>query len=234
MTIVLVFLGLSGAFGAWWLSRQRLASKPWLEQGVIGDAAGMDAASPLPAKVGLGFFLVVAGSLFTLSISAYSMRLQGADWWPLPVPALLWLNTGLLIASSLALEWAKASARRPDMRRVRACLLAGGAFATAFLAGQLLAWRELYADGYSLASNPANSFFYLMTGLHGLHVLGGLVALGRTLIHAQRTTDARKVLLGVELCAIYWHFLLLVWLVLFALLTGWAGDVFEICRQAFS
>lgn len=234
MIIIIVFLAFVGAIAAWWLSSQRLASKPWLEQGVIGDVTGTDASSPLAAKIGLGLFLVVAGSLFTLFISAYSMRLQMADWWPLPVPALLWFNTGLLIVSSLALEWAKASARRADMEHVQAGLLAGGVFAIAFLVGQLLAWRQLIAEGYFLASNPANSFFYLITGLHGLHVLGGLMALARTIVRARRTTDTGKVRLGAELCAIYWHFLLFVWLVLFALLTGWAGDLLAICRQVLT
>jgi cytochrome c oxidase subunit III len=234
MTIIVVFLAIVGAVAAWWLSSQRLASKPWLEQGVIGDTTGADASSPLVAKIGLGLFLVVAGVLFALFISAYSMRLQMADWWPLPVPRVLWVNTGLLIASSLALEWTKAAARRADRERMQAGLLAGGGFAIAFLVGQLLAWRQLSAEGYFLASNPANSFFYLITGLHGLHVLGGLVALARTIVRARRTTDTDKVRLGIELCAIYWHFLLFVWLVLFALLTGWAGDFLAICRQVLT
>ena len=90
--------------------------------------------------------------------------------------------------------------------------------ALAFLAGQLLAWRQLDAAGYFLASNPANSFFYLLTAVHGLHVLGGLVALARAAGKVWRGEDADRVRLSVELCAIYWHFLLFVWLVLFALL----------------
>jgi cytochrome c oxidase subunit 3 len=234
MTIIVVFLGAVGAVAAWWLSSQRLTSKPWLEQGVIDDATGADASSRLVAKTGLGVFLVVAGALFTLFISAYSMRLQMADWWPLPVPRLLWFSTGLLILSCVALEGAKLSARRGEIEQVQAGLLAGGGFVIAFLAGQLLAWRELSAEGYFLASNPANSFFYLITGLHGLHVLGGLVALSRTIIRSRRTTDAGTVRLGVELCATYWNFLLLVWLVLFVLLNGWAGDVLALCSQVLT
>ena len=234
MTIIVVFLAAVGAVAAWWLSSQRLMSKPWLEQGVIGDATGADASSPLVAKVGLGVFLVVVGALFTLFISAYAMRLQMADWWPLPVPGLLWFNTGLLILSCVALEWAKSSARDGRIEPVWAGLLAGGGFVVAFLVGQLLAWRQLNAEGYFLASNPANSFFYLITGLHGLHVLGGLVALGRTILRARRTADPAAVRLGVELCATYWNFLLLVWLVLFALLNGWAGDVLALCSQVLT
>ena len=83
-----------------------------------------------------------------------------------------------------------------------------------------------------LAANPANSFFYLITGLHGLHIVGGLVALGRTTDRAWTPRSrTERLRLSVELCAMYWHFLLFVWLVLFVLLTGWAGDFIDICRQ---
>ena len=110
-------------------------------------------------------------------------------------------------------------------------LCAGGVAAVAFLVGQLLAWQQLSAAGYFVAANPANCFFYLITGVHGLHLLGGLVALGRTTAKVWRGVEMDQVRLSVELCAIYWHFLLLVWLVLFGLLTGWADDFVDICRQ---
>ena len=163
-------------------------------------------------------FLAVVGSLFSLLISAYSMRTEMGEWRPAPVPKLLWLNTGVLILSSGALQWAQVAARRGKTNGVRAGLLVGGAFALVFLAGQLVAWRQLDAAGYYLTANPAAAFFYLITGVHGLHILGGLVALGRTLDKAWQGVAAGAVRLSVELCAMYWHFLLFVWLVLFSLL----------------
>lgn len=219
MAITAAFLAVVAAIVIWWLSHQRLAAKPWLEEGVIGDFPVAGAPRVPPAKIGLGVFLAVAGSLFALFSSAYLMRMHmGTDWRSMPVPPLLWLNTGVLIASSLALHRAQVAARRDDMAGVREALLAGGLLALAFLAGQLLAWRQLDAAGYYLASNPANSFFYLLTAVHGLHVLGGLVALARAVAKVWRGLDVEQVRLSVELCAIYWHFLLFVWLVLFALL----------------
>jgi cytochrome c oxidase subunit 3 len=235
MTIVLAFLAIVIGIAAWWLSTQRIMSKPWLEIGVIDEPPGV---RPPTAKIGLGVFLAVAGVLFALSISAYSMRLQAADWWPLPVPRLLWFNTGLLVLASAALEWTKTQSRHADLNGVRFGLIGAGVLTLAFVVGQLVVWRELVGEGYFLASNPANAFFYLMTGLHGLHVLGGLVALARVTLRAFSADGVRgergKLRLGLELCAIYWHFLLVVWLVLFALIAGWAGDFFEICRQALS
>jgi cytochrome c oxidase subunit 3 len=82
-----------------------------------------------------------------------------------------------------------------------------------------------------VTSNPANSFFYMITAAHGLHLMGGLVALERTTAKVWRGAEMAQVRLSVELCTIYWHFLLLVWLVLLGLLTGWTDDFVDICRR---
>jgi cytochrome c oxidase subunit III len=231
MSAIILFMAGIAAIAGWWLSQQRLTAKPWLEEGVAVDLREDSPSSLPPAKIGLGVFLAVAGSLFALFISAYSMRMNMVDWRALPVPKLLWLNTGLLVLSSAALQWAHVAARRNDMDSVMVGLSAGGASAVTFLVGQLFAWQQLRVAGYFVASNPANSFFYLITAIHGLHLMGGLVALGRTTAKVWRGAEMTQVRLSVELCAIYWHFLLLVWLVLLGLLTGWTEDFVDICRQ---
>ncbi|OAF01394.1 cytochrome-c oxidase [Bradyrhizobium centrolobii] len=234
MSAIILFLAVIAIIAGWWLSQQRLTAKPWLEEGPVGDFPGSDAMTWPAAKIGLGVFLAVASCLFVLFISAYSMRMNVVDWRALPVPRLLWLNTGVLVLSSVALQWSYVAARRDDAEGVMIGLLAGGASAVIFLAGQLLAWQQLNAAGYFVASNPANSFFYLLTAVHGLHLTGGLVALGRTSAKVWRSSKIADVRLSVELCAIYWHFLLLVWLVLLGLLTGWTDDFVNICRQLLS
>lgn len=234
MSIVVLFMVGLAAISGWWLAQQGLMAKPWLEEGLAVDLREQSTSSLPPAKIGLGVFLAVVGSLFALFISAYSMRMTMADWRGLPVPKLLWFNTAVLVLSSVALHAACMAARRNNIDGVIVGLCAGGAAALTFLIGQLMAWRELGAAGYFLASNPANSFFYLMTAVHGLHLAGGLVALGRTTAKVWHGVAATEVRLSVELCAIYWHFLLLVWLVLFGLLTGWAGNFIDICRQLLS
>ncbi len=231
MGIVLLFLAVVGVIAAWWLSKQRLMAKPWLEVGPIGEAPGTG-PPPFPAaKIGLGIFIVVAGALFTLFLSAYSMRMQFADWRPMPAPSLLWVNTLALIASSAALMWAQAAAKQGQIENVKTALLAAGATSLAFLVGQVLAWRQLTAAGYLFRSNPADAFFYLLTAAHALHVLGGLVGLARTAHRVWRAAPMVQVRLSVDLCAIYWHFLLFVWLVLFGLMSGWLDGFAEICRQ---
>ena len=230
MGVILVFLAVVAAFAGWWLSRQHLTAKPWLEVGVIGEAA--EPSSPATAKLGLWTFLVVAGSLFALLVSAYSMRMGMADWRALPMPTVLWFSTGLLILASIALHMAAIAARCDELGHLRSSLLAAGACSLAFLAVQVLAWRELAAAGYFTAANPASAFFYLVTAIHGAHVLGGLVALGRTSARASAAAPQAmgELTLGTELCAVYWHFLLLVWLVLFSLLMRWTDDLIAICR----
>lgn len=230
MTSIILFLTGLAAFGGWWLAKQRITAKPWLEEGLAGELPGTGAVALPAAKIGLGVFLAVVGALFALFISAYSMRMGMSDWRSVPTPRLLWPNTGMLIMSSVALQWGVVAARRDEEDVVQICILAGGAFAMAFLAGQLWVWRQLAESGYLLAGNPANAFFYLITGLHGLHMLGGLVALGRTADRVWRGAEPSRIRLSVELCALYWHFLLLVWLVLMNLLTGWADEFVDICR----
>ena len=227
---ILLFLAPIGAIIAWWLSRQRLMAKPWLEVGAIDDFPGTGASSLPAATMGLGVFLAVVSSLFALFISAYLMRMQVADWVQMPAPKLLWFNTGVLILSSVALQYAQVAARRGRMKGVVDGLIAGGFFAYTFLVGQLLAWQQLKAAGYFLAANPANAFFYLLTGLHGLHLLGGLVVLVLTADKVWRGCELGQVRLSVKLCAVYWHYLLLLWLVLFTLLTPWVGDFAAFCR----
>ncbi|MGX5827104.1 cytochrome c oxidase subunit 3 [Mesorhizobium sp. 43Arga] len=231
MSVIIVFLFVIAGFAGWWLSHQGLMSKPWLEQGLAGDLVGLDRSALPTAKIGLGVFLAVVGCLFALFTSAYFMRMAVSDWQPLPLPRLLWLNTGVLILSSIALQCAVVAARKDQIDMVRLGLATAGLTALAFLVGQFMAWRQLTEDGYLLSSNPANSFFYLITGMHGLHILGGLMGLGRTTTNAWNGTRPERLRLGVELCAMYWHFLLFVWLVIFVLLAGWAATFIDICRQ---
>jgi len=215
MTATLIFLALLMGAVVWWLVRQTINVKPWVASAPSGAQQGVGFLAP--PKVALGVLLAVITSLFALFISAYSIRMELSDWRPLPEPDLLWVNTAILFVGSLGLQWAWRGAAREQWSAIRVGLVVGGGCALAFMAGQVLAWQGLAASGYLVASNPANSFFYVLTGLHVLHLLGGLVALARTSGHAWAGALA-KTRLGVELCAVYWHFLFVVWLILFGLM----------------
>lgn len=219
MGVTVIFFSGMALLAVWWLSTQRLGSKPWLERGPSGEGPGTDAASARPvAVIGLWVLLVTISSLFTLFISAYLMRMQFVDWRPAPKPTLLLINTGVLMVSGAVLQLARTAADRDDIDGVRAAL--GFAFGAAvlFVAGQLLAWRQLSVAGLGLTSNPASSFFYLITGLHALHVLAGIAALGKSLVRAWRRPDIDELRLSLWLCSTYWDFLMLMWIILLGLL----------------
>ncbi len=218
MTITLLCLAVIMAVVIWWLVRPTLNVKPWVEQRPLANDHGGDGLALPPVKVGLGVFLAVATSLFALSISAYLMRREGADWHPLAQPMVLWFNTAMLILGSVFFQRARSAAQSGQIGGVRVGLLAGGVFTFVFLGGQLMAWQQLNAAGYYLTTNPANAFFYLLTALHGLHLMGGLWVWAKTTVKVQRGAAVHEVRLSVELCTVYWHFLLVVWLVLFGLL----------------
>ncbi len=195
---------------------RELSSKPWLESQAKLDNARTGEAYAMPSvTVGLRVFLGVVTVVFSLLVVAYSDRMTISDWRPVPEPLLMWLNIVVLIASSIAMQWAVFSARQGRTANVEAGMLIGGACALAFLAGQIMVARQLDALGYYAPTNPALAFLYLLTALHAIHLLGGLVAWGRTVIKMWGGAEARQVCLTVELCAFYWHFLLVVWLVLF-------------------
>ncbi len=197
----------------------QLTEKPWAPiQGNVVDLRDGSAFSVPTATLGLRVFLAVVTVLFVLLIMAYGSRMEFEDWRPSPQPMLLWLNTAMLVLGSVAMQWARTAARRGEIDGVRIGLLGGGVFTLAFLGGQFLAWRQLNMMVAFDITSPAIGFFYLITALHGLHLLGGLVAWGRTAAKVWRGSDLARVRLSVELCAVYWHFLLLVWLVLFGLL----------------
>ena len=218
MMAPLLVLGAIMAMVVWWLWRQTIDVKPWIARRPAEAIHGESAFSLPPVKIGLGVFLAVATSLFALLVSAYFIRMMAADWTPVAVPRVLWLNTALLVLASIAMQWTRSAVRHGQVDGLRNGLIAAGVFSFYFLAGQLWAWQQLNAAGYLAAANPANAFFYLLTALHGLHLLGGLWVWGKTMTKVWRRADAGAVRLSVELCTVYWHFLLLVWLVLFALL----------------
>ena len=218
MTITLIMLACIMATIIAWLLRQTINTQPWVHS-AADDAVSGASLNTSTKAIGLLSFLAVATSLFALFISAYTLRMDQPDWRPVSEPLVLWFNTGLLVLASVAFQWTRSSAKRGDLPRMKSGLILSGSLSLAFLAGQLVAWGQLQAAGIYAASNPAYAFFYLLTAVHGLHMLGGLWVWGRSVRRVWAGgTDAVEARLSVELCAVYWHFLLLVWAVLFGLL----------------
>jgi cytochrome c oxidase subunit 3 len=223
VNITYLFTALLGALLIWFFLARKLSAKSWLVKGVISEDGF--AAVP-PQRVGLWLFLGVVTSLFLLFIIIYMERSTFPDWRPLADPRLLWLNTASLVVGSVALQLARGAAASGRLGALRANLAAGAVFTVAFLAGQVRAWQEATAAGHFMATNPADAFFYLLTGLHGLHLLGGLFVLAKTTLKAWHEPDpddvgqAARLRVSVQLCSVYWHYLLLLWLVLFYMLSS--------------
>jgi len=192
----------------------RLTEKSWQSR-----PAPPETDRPPAAKVLLILYFGVAAVLFGLVTSAYLMRMgvagmahgPMAGWRPLPEPLLLWVNTGMLMLASVAWEGARIVSRE---RRPVEWGAAAGLLGLLFLAGQLLLWNRLTDAGHGLRGDPAAAFFYLITGLHGLHVVGGLYFWARAML---ASGDEGNAALRFQLTASYWHFLLLVWLLMLGL-----------------
>ena len=199
---------------------KHLAVKPWERKGVIGGLKPEGAFDTSAEKVGLSIFLVVASVIFSLFTVSYFIRMELPDWQPLSEPGQLWLNTGLLVLSSVLFQWARNISRSGSQKNLLTTFIGGGVLAVLFIAGQLMTWGNLQEGGYYLTSNPANAFYYLLTGVHAVHLLGGLWVWSKSSIRLLSGAEAKEVKLSIELCTLYWHFLLIVWLVMFAILAN--------------
>ena len=214
------------AITVWWLLIQRLKDKPWTKQGVVPTS--QETVTSSAPKVGLWVFLAVVSSLFGLFASAYMMRVGGhgglAVWQPLDEPSILWINTLVLVLASGAMQIARNRIDADDLKGGRSYFLSAGLLTLVFLTGQAFAWQQARTINDLGPASPAFAFFVLLTAVHGLHLIGGLWVLGRTTVRIFRGVDAGNVVarsrirMSVQLCTTYWHWLLLIWLGVFALL----------------
>lgn len=201
-----------------------VTDKPW---NTVGLPEGIE---PRPAfnmpneKLALIVFAICASVLFSLLVVSYFIRMSVGDWVPLATPPMLWINTGMLALSSICFHVAVLQSRKTGTVRFGSSAgllsLAGGLLAIGFIAGQYSVSEQLLAAGYSVRANAANSFFYLLTGIHVVHLLGGLWVWAKAQLWLALGTDVKDARLSLELCAWYWHFLLVIWAGLFYLLAA--------------
>ncbi len=171
----------------------------------------------MTATRGMVTLLLPLASMFILLLTAYAFRRLYADWQPVSLPWQLWLSTAILLASSAGMEYARRGAAAVNADQVRGGLLIASVTALLFLGSQYWAWQALQSAGYTVAANPANSFIYLLTALHGAHLIGGLLAWLKTRSALASGAGPEVVALYVKLLTIYWHFLLAIWIMVFAM-----------------
>lgn len=174
------------------------------------------------SQLGLWIFLATVTMLFAAFTSAYLVRRAVSDWRPVSLPALLWFNTAVLLSSSVTMERGRREGKRPQSRRAAVWLWITALLGLVFLLGQLFSWHRLAAQGVFLPSNPHSSFFYILTGLHGLHLSAGLLLLLYLLFRVRRDRNSGGVPPQrnlTDLCATYWHFMGGLWLYLIVMLS---------------
>jgi len=199
----------------------QLTQKPWEPAQVKVDNLHEGKTFNLHVgKLGLRYLMVVSTIMFCLFIVTYSDRMVYDDWVRMPEPFLLWINTLILFISSFVFIRIQLAAKKNNFEKVKRQLILIGILSFAFLIGQLLVWQNMVEAGYYVSGSPANGYFYLFTALHGIHLLGGLIYWVITIRKIWNINNIviRKAKHTIELCAIYWHFLLAVWIVLFGLM----------------
>jgi len=199
---------------------KNVTSKPW-EYSSPTLGTGPESAFGSPSeRIALTLFLVVVGVIFSLLAVSYYVRMELGDWIPMSDPSLLWVNTSLLIVSSVLFQLARNTAQTAKFLQTRKLFAGAGIFAILFVVGQTIAWRQLSNIGFTVSNGPASSFFYLLTGMHVLHIVGGLWVWSKTLLRFFNQTELGEIKLSVELCTTYWHFLLVLWVIIFAVLAN--------------
>lgn len=216
MSNTAIVVALLVGVAVWFFIASRLTAKSWESGEHDGDVGAIDIP---PARIGLLIFMAVVTSLFSLFLTAYSMRMHhGIGWCHLTIPNILWVNTGVLLLASIAMQLASHAVRRGQRQFAHVALIAGGVLTLGFLAGQVMAWQAVGPSLYYIQGSPAIAFFYVLTTVHGLHLIGGLWVLGRAALRFSAGAELIDLRQSLSLCAIYWHFLLLVWLAVFAVL----------------
>ena len=171
---------------------------------------------------GLLVLLTATTMIFAAFTSAFWVR-RGLsnDWRPTTLPPILWVNTGVLLVSSVMLEIARRSLKAGRRSEFNRYWTIGTSLGILFLLGQALAWRQLNDAGVFIATNPSSSFFYVLTASHALHVIGGISALTYVDVKALLLQLGPGKRTAVDVCALFWHFLDGLWVYLMILLTVW-------------
>jgi len=171
-----------------------------------------------PKKFALWLFIASVVMIFASLTSAYIVRQSDGNWMLFDLPDLFWITSVIIMVSSGTMHWAYLMAKKDDLQGTKIAISITMVLGLAFLVGQFMAWGELVKRNVYFVGNPSGSFVYVISGLHGMHIIGGIVFLLIVLVAAFRYKVHAKSLSQIEMCATYWHFLDVLWLYLFVFL----------------
>jgi cytochrome c oxidase subunit 3 len=174
-----------------------------------------------PKQFALWLFMATVFMLFAAWSSAYLVKRGEPGWSSFELPRQFWINTGLILLSSITLIWAQLSARKDELEKVKVAVTLTAIFGISFLIGQWMAWGKMVEMNYyftGMGGNTSSSFIYVLTGVHGVHLISGVIFLLVVLVSTYRYKVHSKNMVQLEMCATYWHFLGGLWLYLFVFL----------------
>ena len=171
-----------------------------------------------PRKFALWLFMISIVMIFAALTSAYIVRQADGEWMVFDLPTELWITSGIILLSSITMQWAYVSAKRDNLSMVKVAIGLTTLLGVLFLVGQFYAWGVLVDMRVYFVGNPSGSFLYVLTGLHGLHLVSGVIFLIIVLISTLKYKVHSKNLTQISMCNTYWHFLGGLWLYLFVFL----------------
>jgi cytochrome c oxidase subunit 3 len=171
-----------------------------------------------PKKFAMWLFMASVTMIFAALTSAYMVRQAGGNWAVFELPSLFGATTAIILVSSITMHWAYLSAKKNNLEMTKVAISITTLLGVAFLVGQWMAWTALVRENVYFVGNPSGSFVYVLSGVHMLHIVGGVVFLLIVLVATFRFKVHSKRLSQIEMCATYWHFLDALWLYLFVFL----------------
>lgn len=182
------------------------------------DAPMEQPLSMHPRKFAMWLFIVTVVMIFAAFTSAHIVRQADGDWLIYDIPQMLWITSGIILASSVTMQWAYLAAKKDKLEQVKLALSLTMILGIAFIYGQFQAWGQLVDAGVFFVGNPGGSFIYVFTGLHVLHLVSGVLYLLYMLISAFRYKVHSKNMLNMDMSTTFWHFLGGLWIYLFIFL----------------
>ena len=171
-----------------------------------------------PKKFALWLFIITVVMIFAALTSAYIVRQAEGNWLVFELPTSMWVTTGIILLSSITMHWAYLAAKKDELDQVKLAIGITTGLGVLFLIGQFYVWGVLVDSNVFFVGNPSGSFLYVLSGLHGLHLVSGIIFLIIVLISSLKYKVHAKNLNQIQMCATYWHFLDGLWIYLFIFL----------------
>lgn len=184
----------------------------------MSTIAGSKATNFKAVKFVLWLIIVSVVMMFAGLTSGYIVRQAEGNWTAFHLPDIFWFSTLVILSSSFTMHWAYLSAKKGNAGHQKIALWLSMVLGIVFLICQWEAWINLVSQGIYLAGNPSGSFLYVISGLHGLHIVAGILLIVSSLLGVYRNVAPERNVFKMEIASIFWHFIDILWIYLFVFL----------------